>query len=96
MTPKLTPEARDAALATLPGWRHDPARDTIARSFTFADFGAAFAFMTRVALLAEQADHHPEWCNVWNRVDIVLTTHDCAGLSQRDVTMARRIDGIAG
>jgi 4a-hydroxytetrahydrobiopterin dehydratase len=96
MVPKLTVEARDDALATLPGWRHDAARDAIARSFTFADFNAAFGFMTRVALIAEKADHHPEWFNVWNRVDIVLTTHACAGLSQRDVAMARAIDGIFG
>ncbi|MDB5689627.1 MAG: 4a-hydroxytetrahydrobiopterin dehydratase [Sphingomonas bacterium] len=96
MIPKLTPEARDAALATLPEWRHDAERGAIARSFTFADFGAAFGFMTRVALIAEKADHHPEWFNVWNRVDIVLTTHACAGLSPRDVAMAHRIDGLIG
>jgi 4a-hydroxytetrahydrobiopterin dehydratase len=96
MIAKLTPEARDAALAALPQWRHDADRDAIARRFTFADFNAAFGFMARVALLAEKADHHPEWSNVWNRVDIVLTTHACAGLSQRDVAMARQIDGLIG
>ena len=93
--PRLTPEDQDAALAALPAWRHDPARDAIARSFAFPDFAAAFAFMTRVALIAERMDHHPEWFNRWNRVDIVLTTHAAAGLSQRDVAMAQAIDAIA-
>ena len=94
MIAKLTPAERDAALATLPDWHHDAARGSIARRFTFADFNAAFGFMTRVALIAEKADHHPEWSNVWNRVDIVLTTHDCAGLSARDIAMARKIDAL--
>ena len=62
--------------------------------FTFGDFNAAFGFMTRVAILAEKADHHPEWSNVYNRVDIVLTTHDAGGLSQRDVDLARAIDAL--
>ena len=95
MIAKLTPAERDAALAELPGWAHDAARDAIVRRFAFADFNAAFGFMTRVALLAEQADHHPEWSNVWNRVDILLTTHDCGGLSQRDTALARAIDALA-
>jgi 4a-hydroxytetrahydrobiopterin dehydratase len=64
------------------------------RSFKFADFVEAFGFMTRVALLAEKADHHPEWSNVYNRVDILLTTHDCDGLSQRDLDLARKIDKL--
>ena len=67
-------------------------RDAIAKSFRFADFNAAFAFMTRVALMAEKSDHHPEWFNVWNRVDIVLSTHDAGGLSERDVALAQFID----
>ncbi len=96
MIAKLTEAERDAALATLPDWSHDSARDAIRRRFTFVDFNAAFGFMTRVALLAEKADHHPEWSNVWNRVDVLLTTHDAAGLSRRDVTMAHAIDAAAG
>lgn len=92
---KLGPEEREAALAELPGWTWDEGRDAIARSFRFKDFNAAFAFMTRVALAAEQADHHPEWTNVWNRVDILLTTHDAGGLTARDVALAKRIDAFA-
>jgi len=92
---KLAAEEREAALASLPGWTHDPARDGIAKSFRFADFGAAFAFMTRVALAAERADHHPEWSNVWNRVDILLTTHSAGGLTDRDIALARTIEACA-
>jgi 4a-hydroxytetrahydrobiopterin dehydratase len=95
MIAKLTDDERAAALAELPGWTYDPQRDAISRRFTFADFSAAFGFMTRVALAAEKADHHPEWSNVWNRVDILLTTHDCAGLSKRDVKLAYAIDSLA-
>ena len=93
---KLTDAVRDAALAALPGWSHDPERDAIRKGFRFADFGEAFAFMTRVALEAEKADHHPEWSNVWNRVDILLTTHDAGGLTDRDVRLAQKIEEIAG
>lgn len=89
---QLNEEERAVALDALDEWDFDEARDAITRSFTFADFSEAFAFMTRVALLAEKADHHPEWSNVWNRVDILLTTHDAGGLSQRDVDMAEAID----
>lgn len=89
---QLTEEERAEALDELDEWDFDEARDAITRTFTFADFSEAFAFMTRVALLAEKADHHPEWSNVWNRVEILLTTHDAAGLSQRDVDMAEAID----
>lgn len=84
-----------AALARLNGWRAAEGRDAIRKEFRFKDFNAAFAFMTRVALFAEKHDHHPEWSNVWNRVEIVLSTHDAGGLSMRDVTLARAIDGIA-
>jgi 4a-hydroxytetrahydrobiopterin dehydratase len=92
MIRKLEPaEIRDA-LATLPQWAHDEGRGAIHRSFAFADFGQAFAFMTRIALAAERADHHPEWFNVYNRVEITLSTHDCNGLSQRDIDMARLAD----
>ncbi|MDB5687411.1 MAG: 4a-hydroxytetrahydrobiopterin dehydratase [Rhizorhabdus sp.] len=85
---------RNDALDGLPDWDYDDSRDAISRRFTFADFSAAFAFMTRVALLAEKADHHPEWSNVWNRVDILLTTHEASGLSHRDIAMAEAIDAL--
>lgn len=91
---KLTTAERDAALAGLPEWSLRADGLAITRRFTFADFAAAFAFMTRVALYAEKADHHPEWANVWNRVEITLTTHDAGGLSERDVKMARAIDAM--
>ena len=90
--PQLDDEARAEALDALDEWDYDEARDAITRKFLFGDFSEAFAFMTRVALLAEKADHHPEWSNVWNRVEILLTTHDAGGLSQRDVDMAEAID----
>jgi 4a-hydroxytetrahydrobiopterin dehydratase len=96
MIAKLTEEERRRLLPTLPLWAHDEGKDALTRSFRFDDFVAAFGFMTRVALLAEKADHHPEWSNVYNKVDILLTTHDCMGLSQRDVDLARAIDAVAG
>ena len=92
MIDKLDPAEVQAALATLPQWRFDATRGAIRREFVFADFVQAFAFMTRTALAAERADHHPEWSNVYNRVDVTLTTHDCGGLSQRDIEMARGAD----
>jgi 4a-hydroxytetrahydrobiopterin dehydratase len=95
MIEPLDEDARDAALARLPEWDHDESRDAIIRSFLFADFAEAFAFMTRVALIAEKSEHHPEWSNVWNRVEILLTTHDAGGLSERDIAMAKLIDDIA-
>jgi 4a-hydroxytetrahydrobiopterin dehydratase len=70
-------------------------KDAIAKTFKFADFNAAFGFMTRVALMADKLDHHPEWFNVYNRVEVVLTTHDADGVSELDVTMARFMDSIA-
>lgn len=94
MIEQLDEEERAAALDALGEWDYDDARDAIRRSFLFADFSEAFAFMTRVALLAEQQDHHPEWENVWNRVDILLTTHDAGGLSQRDVKLAKAIEAL--
>ncbi len=87
---------RNEALGGLPGWTFDAARDGIAKRFTFADFGEAFAFMTRVALEAEKADHHPEWSNTWNRVDILLTTHSAGGVTAKDVALAQKIEAIAG
>jgi 4a-hydroxytetrahydrobiopterin dehydratase len=89
---QLSEAERADALDALPDWDHDDARDAITRTFTFKDFSEAFAFMTRVALIAEKTDHHPEWSNVWNRVVILLTTHDAGGLSRRDVDMAEAID----
>ncbi len=94
MAEKLTGAARTAALGALSGWSELPGRDALAKSFKFADFNAAFAFMTRVALKAEAMDHHPEWFNVYNKVDIVLSTHDAGGLSALDVEMAKFIDAI--
>jgi 4a-hydroxytetrahydrobiopterin dehydratase len=94
MVEQLTDEERGEALDALDEWDYDEGRDAISRTFTFDDFSEAFAFMTRVALLAEKHDHHPEWSNVWNRVDITLTTHDAGGLSHRDVTMAEAIDDL--
>ncbi|ODP36030.1 4a-hydroxytetrahydrobiopterin dehydratase [Sphingomonas turrisvirgatae] len=94
MVEQLSPAEREDALEGLPEWDHDDARDAITRTFTFDDFSQAFAFMTQVALLAEKADHHPEWSNVYNRVDILLTTHDAGGLSERDVEMAQAIDAL--
>lgn len=91
---QLSEAERADALDGLDEWDHDEARDAITRTFTFADFSQAFAFMTRVALLAERADHHPEWSNVWNRVEILLTTHDAGGLSSRDIDMAEAIDAL--
>lgn len=94
MIAKLTDEERALALADLPLWTAAGDPDGIVRRFAFADFAAAFAFMTHVAIMAERADHHPEWSNVYNRVEILLTTHDAGGLSQRDIDMARAIDAL--
>jgi 4a-hydroxytetrahydrobiopterin dehydratase len=94
MIAQLDDDERATALDKLDDWDYDEARDAISRQFLFADFSEAFAFMTRIALLAEAQDHHPEWSNVWNRVDIVLTTHDAGGLSARDVKMAEAIDRL--
>ncbi|MGG5821169.1 4a-hydroxytetrahydrobiopterin dehydratase [Falsiroseomonas sp. HW251] len=96
MVAKLDDAARAALPDTLPQWRVVEGRDAIARSFRFADFTEAWGFMSRVALLAEKQDHHPEWSNVWNRVEILLSTHDAGGLSERDVALARAIDRLLG
>lgn len=92
---KLTPDARRAALAELAGWQEVAGRDAIQKSFRFKSFSQAWGFMNRVALAAEKLDHHPEWFNVYSRVDITLSTHDCEGLSERDVKLARRIESYA-
>jgi len=96
MIETLDLEARAALTVSLPEWSLVEGRDAITRRFRFTDFSAAFGFMTRVALLAETQNHHPEWFNVWNRVDITLSTHDAGGLSVRDVTLARAIDALVG
>ncbi|MEZ4451409.1 MAG: 4a-hydroxytetrahydrobiopterin dehydratase [Nannocystaceae bacterium] len=96
MIAQLTPEARAEALAALPRWSEVDGRDAIHRTIRFADFSEAWGFMSRVALYAEKHDHHPEWFNIWNRVEITLSTHDAGGLSSRDVAMARAIDALAG
>ena len=95
MAAKLDGARRAQALGELKGWSEVAGRDAISKSFKFADFNAAFAFMARVALAAEKADHHPEWFNVYNRVDITLSTHDAGGLSERDVALAKFIDSVA-
>ena len=92
--PRLTDDERNAALAELAEWNLGEDGLSVVRDFKFADFSEAFGFMTRVALYAEKADHHPEWSNVYNRVHVALTTHDAGGLSQRDVKMARAIDAL--
>ena len=92
--PPLTRQERQQLTTTLPAWRLVEGRDAVERSFKFKDFAAAWAFMTRVALLAEKQDHHPEWSNVYNRVTILLTTHDAGGLSSRDVRLAASIDAL--
>lgn len=91
----LTGADRAAALLGLPGWSECEGRDAIRKSFRFRDFAEAFAFMTRVALVAERMNHHPEWFNVYDRVDITLSTHDAGGLSQRDIRLAHAIEDAA-
>ena len=93
---QLTPDERTEALRELPQWTLRDDASAIYRSFRFDDFNQAFGFMTRVALLAEKADHHPEWSNIYNRVEVTLTTHEAGGLSQRDVNMAWAIDRLLG
>ena len=91
------PKARRQDLpGLLPAWSMADGRDALHRTFLFRDFSSAFGFMSRVALLAEKHDHHPEWSNVWNQVEITLTTHDASGLSERDLTMASAIDALFG
>ncbi len=93
---KLEGPNRAAALAALDGWSEVPGRNAITKSYKFNDFNEAFAFMTRVALAAEKADHHPEWFNVYNRVEVTLSTHDAGGVSKKDIALATFMDGAAG
>jgi 4a-hydroxytetrahydrobiopterin dehydratase len=91
----LSDAEREEALRDLPDWSWDAEAKVIRRSFRFADFSEAFAFMTRVALAAEKADHHPDWSNSWNRVDVALSTHSEGGVTRRDVDLARQMDSFA-
>lgn len=89
---RLTDDERAIVSTALPGWAHHLERDALTRGFEFADFAEAFGFMTRIAIIAEKMDHHPEWSNVYNRVAILLTTHDAGGLSERDLALALAIE----
>jgi 4a-hydroxytetrahydrobiopterin dehydratase len=96
MAEKLTGSARTAALAKLKGWSEVQGRDAITKKFNFKDFNEAFGFMSRAALIAEKLDHHPEWFNVYNRVEVTLSTHDAGGVTARDIRLAEEMDRIAG
>ena len=93
--PKLTSPELEAALKDLIGWTLDEPPYSISRSFKFKNFGQAFAFMTQCALAAEKMDHHPEWFNVYNRVDVKLTTHDAQGLTNLDIDLAKKMNAFA-
>jgi len=95
MVEKLAAAARSAALGGLDGWSEAAARDAIYKSFRFADFNAAFAFMTRVAMMAEKMDHHPEWFNVYGSVEVTLSTHEAGGVTERDIRLAHFMDEAA-
>ena len=94
MISKLQDEAREKAFRDLTEWDYDQKRDAITRHFQFTDFKTAFAFMTQVAQAAEEQDHHPEWFNVYNKVEVLLTTHDCQGLSSRDIRLAKTMNEL--
>lgn len=96
MARKLDAAARETALKNLPEWSEVQGRDAIQRVFKFKNFNEAFGFMGRCALVAEKMDHHPEWSNVYNRVDVILATHDCGGVSERDIELAEFMDLVAG
>ncbi len=96
MPKRLSAEARDEALLTLTGWRLADGREAITKRFVFRDFNEAFGWMSRVAMLAEKLDHHPEWSNVYRTVEVTLATHDVDGLSELDVRLARAMDSLAG
>src|SRR6266567_2796277 len=95
MTERLSAEARKSALAPLPGWSETPGREAIGRTFAFTDFSEAFGFMSRVALVAEKHDHHPEWRNVYKTVEVVLATHDAGGVTRLDIHLAKTMNAIA-
>jgi 4a-hydroxytetrahydrobiopterin dehydratase len=96
MAQKLDEASRKGMAARVPGWQTTDGRDAIQKTFKFKDFNAAFGFMTRAALIAEKMDHHPEWLNVWNRVEVTLSTHDAGGLTELDLKLAEAMDRIAG
>jgi 4a-hydroxytetrahydrobiopterin dehydratase len=96
MPQKLAGDARKAALASLPGWTEVMERDAIFKKFVFKNFSEAFGFMTRAALVAEKLDHHPEWLNVYKTVEVTLCTHDAGGLTEKDITLAKAMDKLAG
>lgn len=96
MIKALAGKERETALQSLDGWQEVDGRNAIQKTFSFEDFNAAFGFMAQVALLAEKMDHHPEWFNVYNRVEVTLSTHDADGVSERDIKMARAMDQWAG
>jgi 4a-hydroxytetrahydrobiopterin dehydratase len=95
MAERLSAEARKAALQELAGWKETSGREAIERTFTFKDFNEAFGFMSRVALIAEKKDHHPEWRNVYKTVEVVLATHDAGGLTRLDIELAKAMNGVA-
>jgi 4a-hydroxytetrahydrobiopterin dehydratase len=95
MAERLSGEAIKSALKGLPGWSETPGREAIARTFTFKDFNEAFGFMSRVALVAEKRDHHPEWRNVYKTVEVVLATHDAGGVTELDIELAKAMNKIA-
>jgi 4a-hydroxytetrahydrobiopterin dehydratase len=95
MADKLTGSARKAALGRLDGWTEVKGRDAISRKFTFKDFNEAFGFMARAALAAEKLDHHPEWFNVYNKVEVTLATHDAGGVTERDIELALAMNRLA-
>lgn len=92
---RLAGGAREAALTRLKGWSEVEDRDAIGKTFVFTDFNAAFGFMTRAALVAEKLDHHPEWLNVYRTVEVILSTHDADGLTERDIALAEAMDRLA-
>ena len=94
MADKLTSKQRDTALRGLNGWVYDEAGDAISHVFKFKNFSEAFGFMTRVAISADKADHHPDWSNAYNKVTIILSTHDAGGLTDKDIALAKAIDAI--
>ena len=95
MAEKLTGAVRKANLAKLDGWTEVDDRDAISKKFMFKDFNEAFGFMARAALIAEKLDHHPEWFNVYNRVEVTLATHDAGGVTERDIKLAQEMDRLA-
>jgi 4a-hydroxytetrahydrobiopterin dehydratase len=96
MAERLSAEARKSALKELNGWSELPGREALVKMFTFKDFNEAFGFMSRVALVAEKRDHHPEWKNVYKTVEVVLATHDAGGVTKLDIDLAKAMNAIAG